>query len=556
MDPRASGNQVGAQDDGWVTVSGGDGWETVSGDPRNPMESRLADDLPTWARPAGEFVDSAYNKLMRSFGNVVSLLPGEIGKTGREAASIPAPTTSSGKWGETLGQAMEFAIPIPGLNKVGKLREGAGALERMVRPALQSGIHAGVVGTVDTGSVKEGANQGATAVGLTLGTLGLSKVLSPTLKKSAQKIYERIIIPGGGPLVNKREAKDAAEELIRRGFVASSKDNFVRRVEQNVMDFGQRIEDAENNALQTMGYRPSGRYTTTTKHTPYSEAVPETIDITPSSSGLPARPQDVKPTNALAKPLGPQQDRVRFRTTTERIETMTPPGRLDIRPIIRALSKQIKDLLVEGKVPRGYESQYKALAEMRQEIRRFSNQNEIDVQSAIDLRRKWDAKADWPKLDQEVKEVQKRSFRAAANALRRQIAEHVPGMAEANAEYHFWTGLNTVLKDKELQTVGHREGGLVRNLARGAGGVVGAGLGMQHGGAVEAAAGAYAGQMLLGTIDKLVESTAFKSISAVSMDRLGRLMQNRQYKQALNYLSLITPSLWAERQPKNDQTVH
>jgi len=481
------------------------------------------------------------------------LVAGEQPKTARQQIEEQlTPHGEAQRAGYNVEQGAEYLIPIPGLEEA-KAVQGAGNLakagfkagvKRFAETGLKQGTKAGLIGTAQTGDVEQGAEQAAFAATTAPIVQQLSRFVSPLMKRSAQRIYQRVLIPGGGPKFNKQVAQDAATELIERGHMALTRGHLVDQTTANVDRFAGEINAAEDRALETMGFRPKGTSTTRATQVPFTETQGPIIDVG-ESSGVPAviSKAVARPMAGLSRPLGAAGDgtstRTGYRTAYDTVRETTPPGKLDAKPILQRMSEALKGFRIEGKIPEGYQTLHSAQVNMMQDIRRFMDVNgELNIDSAIQLRRAWDKLANWEKGDLTFTEAQKKAYRSAANALRNQIAEHVPGMAEANKQYSFWTGIDGVLHDKELQQVGHKEGGLTRVLLHGAGLAAGGAGGYAHGGGVGSAEGAAAGFILAGALDKIAESAGVKTLSSVTLDRLGQMLTARRYTQALNYLSL------------------
>jgi hypothetical protein len=461
-------------------------------------------------------------------------------------------------------QLAEYAIPMGGEEKavagVAPLVErGIGALsKRMLRTAGTEGTKAAIVGSAQTGDVGQGLEQGAGTAVLAPGISELSRVISPVLKKSAEHLMDRFLIPGGGAAYNKSLVADSSGQLIKDGEMWMSKGSAIRDVEQRLMDSTEAIETAENNILNSMGYAPTGRSTLRVRAEPYSVPGGPTIDVDdltakpgvvptsqdlairgtppPASSGMEVGP----PQTAVGERLPPADPNVGPTRTGTRLKIdrvdETKQGMLYVGDAVKQLRAMMGQHIVEGQVIEGHGPALAARGRLLKQITdKMTPSGYMNADSAIKLRRGFDAMVDHQKNPQiaQYKPGVEAAFKETADTLRHEIAEQVPGMKEANQQYHFWSGINKVLKDKENQRIGHRTGGLIGALAASGGFAAG----MQHGGYEQAAGAA----MLAGVAGSLINSGANLTGSAVALDRVGKLMQSGDYKAAVNWLARATP---------------
>lgn len=551
-------NKVTPEDD-WkdVPVSGGEGdWKDVE-----PSKPTLMDRAKSFAHTSAEFEKGAVKgalKTSEGFGNLMGLgLPDYIqSKVAPDAVAqrekMLTPHGTAQELGHGAEQAAEYLLPIPGLEeeRIGSgvvkaaERGGKALLKRVANTGLREGAKSAVVGSLQTGSLKEGAKQGAVTAVTAPPIQEISRAVTPLLRKSAQHLYERFLIPGGGAGYNKNLGREGAEELIRRGQVWLTKGTAVRDVEQRVMNASNAIESAEDRLLETMGYAPTGRSSVHATTEPFTEHVGPTIDITPDSSGPPAviSKEVDRPQRAVGSRLPPPDDegftRTGTRTRYSRVDE-TKKGMLYARDAVSKLRAMRGAHIVEGQVIAGHGPVLKARQQLIRQIESLMTPSGyIKADSAIKLRRSWDALVDWDRNPQaaNLKPGVKTAYEETANALRHEIAEQVPGMKEANADYHFFSGLNKVFKDKENQKTGHRVIGPIGALfatAAGAGSYA-------HGDGPEKAA---ALAILTGVASHVVNSGAALTGSAVAMDRMGQAMASRNYQAVVNWLAKAAPSV-------------
>lgn len=100
-----------------------------------------------------------------------------------------------------------------------------------------------------------------------------------------------------------------------------------------------------------------------------------------------------------------------------------------------------------------------------------------------------------------------------ADAIRQEFAKQYPDLAEINKEFSFWKNVEKVTQDTILRKEGQAKP-LTRQMAETAGALAG--------GAKSGPLGAVIGMKSLGLLAQLTESTGWRTVSAVSMDRLAK----------------------------------
>lgn len=118
-----------------------------------------------------------------------------------------------------------------------------------------------------------------------------------------------------------------------------------------------------------------------------------------------------------------------------------------------------------------------------------------------------------------------------ANAIRRELSKASPDIAKINSEFHFWKGVDDVLAQTEQRQTG-QSGGLMRKLGTAA---IGAG-GLAHGGVREAAAFG----LVAYSLSKAVQSTAWRTTSAVMKNQLADAIAKGSAKEATDIMTRIT----------------
>lgn len=103
----------------------------------------------------------------------------------------------------------------------------------------------------------------------------------------------------------------------------------------------------------------------------------------------------------------------------------------------------------------------------------------------------------------------------AADAIRAELGKDFPSIAAINKEFSFWKNASKVAEETAQRQVGQSKG-LVRRVA----GVAGAATGF----GIAGVEGAVIGKVALDQLEKLVSSTAWNTVSAVTKDRLAKAL--------------------------------
>lgn len=146
-------------------------------------------------------------------------------------------------------------------------------------------------------------------------------------------------------------------------------------------------------------------------------------------------------------------------------------------------------------------------------------------------------------------EVQKQ----AANAIRGQLADTVPGLSDLNSEFSFWKNLNDVLEQTAQRRTGQMGGGLGRKIATGTGAAVGAAAGHAFGGGPLATeTGAAIGGATANALSRIVNSTAWNTVSAKMKTGLANALATKDpaaINQAVSSIQAATSKQPAKSQP-------
>jgi hypothetical protein len=352
---------------------------------------------------------------------------------------------------------------------LGEAKAGKGLLNLGGR-MVDSALSAAPVAMAQSGGDLK-KTEGAMAVAAASPVIGkvVEKISAP-LKNAAQKIYESVL---AGPGAKPSTVEKSASELISRGYTAMSSNSMATDVAKRLEKAGKSVEDAVEKAINDPGFKP-GR----------------------SSGG---------------------------------VITMIPQGQIEMKPIVDAFKDKINERFMgSGKIPAGLEGEHEQYQQMLKDLK--SRGEFAPIKDIWRLRQAWERRVkDFEKLGD--LSGAKNAMGDASNAIRGEFAKWVPGLPQANAEYSFLKGVDTLLTAKKKANVGSIPEFLKTYLPAalaGAGGFV-------REGSTEAIEGAAAALMLTG----LIRSTPGKTLSAVAMDRLGNLMSSGHTTDAVRYLGML-----------------
>ena len=115
----------------------------------------------------------------------------------------------------------------------------------------------------------------------------------------------------------------------------------------------------------------------------------------------------------------------------------------------------------------------------------------------------------------------------AADAIREELSREYPDIAKLNREYSFWKDVSRVVDDTLV-----RKQGQARGLGSKIAGAAGAAGGFSSGGLT----GAIVGKFALETLDSITRSPAWRTISAVTKDRIADALANGHRAKAEAYI--------------------
>lgn len=213
-------------------------------------------------------------------------------------------------------------------------------------------------------------------------------------------------------------------------------------------------------------------------------------------------------------------------------EAVSDTIRIKTQPILDALerTKQAVTITENGKSIVAEPSVVKAADDLMDVVGEFGK--DVSVGSIRKLRQIWDktiakSKKGFAPLDETTTVDLKRT---ATKAIREELAQKVPDLAKVNAEFSFWSNVQEVLEQTAARRVGQAKP-IGQRIAKGAGFVGGAASGGLGSGFLMAE--------VLGTLSKVVNSTAWATFSAVQKNKLADAIANGQVGTAFTILSKV-----------------
>lgn len=119
----------------------------------------------------------------------------------------------------------------------------------------------------------------------------------------------------------------------------------------------------------------------------------------------------------------------------------------------------------------------------------------------------------------------------AATAIRQQLAKDNPELVQLNSEISFWLDVQKIAAETAKRKVG-QQGGLIVPMAKNAGRTIGAGTGFAIGGPAGGAAGLFIGGKLAENLAKVTRSTKWRTVSAVTKNRVADAIANGNFRNA------------------------
>jgi hypothetical protein len=126
------------------------------------------------------------------------------------------------------------------------------------------------------------------------------------------------------------------------------------------------------------------------------------------------------------------------------------------------------------------------------------------------------------------------AHKMAADGIREELAKFYPDIAKINKEFSFWKDLSQVVDDTIVRKTGHGPGlgATVMKGAAAAGGMASGGVG-----------GAVVGAQTMGTLQRAMNSTAWRTVSAVQKDRLANAIAKGNRGEAERLIRMISATV-------------
>ena len=403
-------------------------------------------------------------------------------------ALITPPESTAGQLGYGAEKMAEFFVPAGAVGKVAKAVEGATAglrgaqaLNIGARAALEGAAAGGVAG-VQTGGDPQAMRDAALQTGAITAGLGTAAAVVPAvargLEKWGQKTYGQVLNPTKEKFKYKAQ-EEVVPELVKRGVLGGTLEGMKSKFASRAQEWGQKLDDA-------YAALPKG----------------SAVELQPVLTAM----------DDMIKPMYTQTSRglvTKGEIADKAIEDMA----------------KLKKVLVD-----------------HHEVNPATGVLEIPVDRIRELRQHFDKVASDAGAFHGKTLAEKNlasSYEHAGNAIRAELAKPFPDIARINKEYSFWKNAKDVTDATILRRVGQAKP-LGRQIATAAGGVVAAGvsglLGDSASGAMVAGAiGAKAADMLQAAIT----SPAWRTVSAVSKDRLAKAIAKGNRGEAEFYLQKI-----------------
>ena len=215
------------------------------------------------------------------------------------------------------------------------------------------------------------------------------------------------------------------------------------------------------------------------------------------------------------------------------IERKLPQEKMTaVKPLISGLKKMINRHIVDGKIVNS--NAVSATIDTMKIITQFGDK--ISTRSLIKVRRLLDDSIALANKDFTKSEGLTMTMKAKeklANTIRKELAKDLPDLAKVNREFSLWSNVSKVV-DATIARRATQTGGLTRQIATIAGAVAGI-----PGGVGKVILGGLAGRGVV----KLLQSSAYKTISAINKKRLADLIASGDIKKASFFASKLLAGL-------------
>jgi hypothetical protein len=218
-----------------------------------------------------------------------------------------------------------------------------------------------------------------------------------------------------------------------------------------------------------------------------------------------------------------------------------PPGtRVNVKPVFDDLQKIKQQYVIKGTNQIGDDVAYKAVENMQRKLLEISNES-VSVESIRSFRQILDKATNrtgksfaLTDSDTVVAEARK----ATANAIRKELAAEFPEIAKINKEFNFWSNVQKVVGDTILRT--KSQNSLGGQLAAEGGAVIGATMKGTAGGVI-------LGAVTLKTLREAIQSTAWRTTSAITKANIADLLAKGDIAKAGTVLQKIISASRSQR---------
>jgi hypothetical protein len=444
----------------------------------------------------------------------------------------------TGFYGE---QAAEYAIPVaPELKGAEAAAKGTKAAEIGVK-ALREGVRGGIIGTAQSGDVKEGAKTAAVGAAAEPIAAGM-KAAAPSLKSAAENIYRRVLLGGGGEKAIKVSADKVVPEALARKFWGATWNSMRGKVTENLAKAGKDVESTLDKMIEEADhtYYPTGD--TTMRESPHTEEVlGKTVgEIKRDTAHRAIPPRDLPKIEGTSFEQGKGSPN---RAKPPDIVMETEKGALSMRPVLDAVQNYAEKFKVGGVVVN--QQAYDQALKVRDVLDQFGD--DISLRDLVQVRRILDSAVDETKGHQlDLASSSLNSARkAASDSIRSYLGQEFPDLKAVNRTYHFWRSFDEVMENTEFRKshTTHGAGPIEKAISLG-GPMVGAAGGaiLGSGGAGEIGLEAAVGAAGIAALAKLTQSTGFRTLTAVKLSELADALANadKQPGAAIKYINYLS----------------
>lgn len=214
-------------------------------------------------------------------------------------------------------------------------------------------------------------------------------------------------------------------------------------------------------------------------------------------------------------------------------QTVSPDKKIEVAPLIDALAEVENKYRVEGKILNS--QAVNAVNRVFLTISQFGDQ--ISPQTFRKVRQVFDEAKDFTKS--EADSFIEKSEKAAANAIRSELAKEIPELSKVNAEYTFWESIKDIAKATQERRTGQATPLGAKIAGSALGGVAGSVLGENQGGIGGGIGGFGVGLVLGQKGTELLTSPMVRTAAASLRYNLALNIAKGKSKEALAILAKI-----------------